>query len=374
VAEELRLADPRFDTDAVDAVAAVLRSGRLTQGPLVEAFEEAIAAYCGVPHAIATTSATSALHLTLAALDIGPRDEVIVPDFTFPATGNVVLQQRATLRLADVDPVAYTLDPEQLAATIGPRTRAVVAVDLFGLPADYAAIEPILERHGVPLVCDAACSLGATSGDRRCGAIGAAGCFSFHPRKLLTTGEGGMVTTADAALARRLRRLRNHGVERDGWRSRFLEVGFNYRLPEIPAALGLVQVPKLPAIIDARRTLAAQLTELVSSVEGVVPPFVPAGRTSSFQSYVVRLDGIDRDSVIARLRARGIEATLGTYALHAEPAFARVCDTRPGDRPSSYRATNETLALPLHQGMRRQDLERIAGSLAEAVRQGAPVS
>lgn len=365
----MRLAEARFGPEAVDAIAAVLASGRLTQGPCTEEFEQGVARYCGTEDAVATTSATTALQLALAALDIGPGDEVIVADFTYPATGNVVLQQGATLRLVDVDQTSYTLDPGALADALGERTRAVITTDAFGLPANYTAIEPLLEQHGIPLVCDAACALGGAIGDRRCGAIGVAGCFSFHPRKILTTGEGGMITTSDVNFARRLRRLRNHGSDRHGWRSAFVEVGFNYRMSEIQAALGIVQLPGYEQVIEKRRLLARRLSSALQEVPGIEPPIEPENLRHAFQAYVTLLDeSIDRDVVIERCRHEGIEATLGTYALHAEPAFREVCGTSPGDVPRSWACFRRSLALPIHQGMSETDVDRVAATVERVLR------
>lgn len=373
----LRLADPRFGDDAIDAIAAVLASGRLTQGPQVEAFERAIAELCGARHAIATTSATTAIELVLAALDVGPGSEVAVADFTYPATGNAVLQRGGTPRLvdADADAATYCLDPAALADALNERTRAVIAVDVFGLPADYPAIEPLLADRGIPLVCDAACGLGGAIGPRRVGTFGRASCFSFHPRKSLTTGEGGMVTTDDDALAERMRSLRNHGTRRAGWRATFVEPGFNYRMSELNAALGLVQVPGHAETVRRRGALAAALGERLRDVPGVRPQAVPDGFTHPYQAYVVVLDAeLDRDATIAALRERGVESTLGTYAMHAEPAFAERCGTRPGDLPRSHALAERTLTLPLHERLTTAGLDTIAAALADATRQPARTS
>ncbi len=366
--ETLHLAEPRFDADALAAIESVLMSGRLTQGPLVEQFEVAVSQMCGARHGVAVTSATTALELALAALDVGPGCEVLVADFTYPATGNAVLQRGAQLRLIDVDPQTFCMDPDALADAISDRTSAVITVDVFGLPADYGRIEPLLARHNIPLLCDAACGLGGAIDARQCGSFGNLSAFSFHPRKSLTTGEGGMVTTDDAALAARLRRLRNHGSERDGWRARFVEPGFNFRMSELNAALGLVQVPGYGAVVQKRRRLAARLSELISDIEGATPQMAPPGHRHPYQSYVVTLaDSLNRDELIATLRQSGIEATLGTYAMHAEPAFGARCSTRPGDLSASHKLMCQTVALPLHQGLDDRDMERVAAALADAI-------
>jgi dTDP-4-amino-4,6-dideoxygalactose transaminase len=364
----LRLAEPRFGDDALAAIGRVLASGQLTQGSNVEAFERAVAEMCGARHAVAVTSATTALELALAVIDIGPGSEVLVADFTYPATGNAVLQRGAELRLIDVDPRTFCIDPEQLAAAITDRTSAVITVDVFGLPADYARLEPLLADHGIPLICDAACALGGAIGSRACGSFGLLTAFSFHPRKSLTTGEGGMVATDDDALAARLRRLRNHGTERHGWRAEFVEPGFNFRMSELNAALGLTQVPEYGAVVERRRELAATLTSLVGPIGGVTPQLEPDGHRHPYQSYVVTLDDwLDRDAMIGDLRDAGVEATLGTYAMHSEPAFRERCGTSPGDLPASDMLARQALALPLHQGLADTDMARVAAALGEAI-------
>ena len=364
----LRLAEPRFGEAALAAVGRVLASGNLTQGPVVAEFEQAVAALCGAKEGVATTSATTALELALAALDVGPGDEVVAADFTYPATGNAVLQRGATLRLVDVDPATYCVDPAALERALTPRTKAVITVDVFGLPADYRVIEPLLAERGIALVCDAACSLGGAIGERRTGSFGALSCFSFHPRKSLTTGEGGMVVTDDPELTDRMRRLRNHGTERCGWRATFVEPGFNYRLSDLNAALGLVQVAGFERVVTRRRTLAAALRERVEAIDGLEAQTAPECFVHPYQAFVVTCaPEVDRDALIPALREHGVESTLGTYAMHAEPSFVRACGTSPGDLPASHALAERTLALPLHQGLADEDIEAIADALAAVV-------
>jgi dTDP-4-amino-4,6-dideoxygalactose transaminase len=375
----LRLANPVFGDDALSAIGRVLASGHLTQGPVVAEFEEALAEFCGVEHAIVTTSATTAIELALAAHDVGPGDLVLAPDFTYPATGNAVLQRGARLRLLDADPQTYCVDVSALEEALAEeQPKAVITVDVFGLPADYATIEPMLAERGVTLICDAACSLGGAIGDRRTGGFGDASCFSFHPRKSLTTGEGGMVGTDDGALATRLRRLRNHGTERNGWRSTFVEPGFNYRMSDINAALGLVQVPGHAEVVSRRRELAERLTAALEGIDGVCPQRVPSGHSHPYQAYVVVVEPrIDRDRVIAALRDLGVESTLGTYALHLEPAFAQRGCAPPGGLPHSRALAEQTLALPLHEHLADEDTDLIARALEQALLRSAspaPVS
>jgi perosamine synthetase len=362
----LRLANPVFGEEALEAIGRVLASGYLTQGPVVAEFEKGIAEMCEVKHAIATTSATTAIELSLAAHDVGSGDLVLVPDFTYPATGNAVIMRGAEVRLLDVSPETYNLEPEEVERALAERpVKAVISVDLFGLPADYPTIEPMLAERGVPLICDAACALGASIDGRPVGNFGATSCFSFHPRKSLTTGEGGMVTTNDDQLAARMRRLRNHGSERQGSRSAFAEPGFNFRMNDVNGALGLVQVPRHPEVVARRRKLAGRLSERLADLRSVVRPQAqPEGYLHPYQAYVVTLDErVDRDAVIAGLRELGVESTLGTYALHTEPAYSGRDCVGPRGLPNSRALMAHTLALPLHEHLKDDDIDIIAGAL-----------
>jgi perosamine synthetase len=362
------LARPQVGNDELEEVRGVLASGILTQGPKVDEFERMVAERVGVDHAVAVTSATTALHLTLAALEIGPGDEVLVPDFTFPATANVVVQQGATPVLVDIDLSTFAMRTDDLGRRITSRSRAVIPVHPFGLPADMGPILDVGARAGLSVVEDAACALGATYQDRQAGSIGRAGCFSFHPRKSITTGEGGMVTTADGELAARLRLLRSHGGLRHEGRFTFEAAGYNYRLSDILAAVGVAQMRRLDEHLANRRRVAAQYDALLAGLDGVRRPATPTGSTHTYQSYVVLLDErIDRDAVIGRLRADGIETTIGTYAVHAQPYFARTLGHAAGDLPSSQRAFLSTIALPLHGGLSDGDVERVVERLAASI-------
>jgi dTDP-4-amino-4,6-dideoxygalactose transaminase len=360
----IRLAQPLVDDDELNELRSVLASGYLAQGPKVAEFERQVAGYLGTKHAFAMTSATTALHLALVVLDVGPGDEVLVPDFTFPATANVVVQQGAVPILVDVDPATFTIDLADMARKLSPRTRAIMPVHAFGLSADMGPIMEFARAHGLSVVEDAACAIGTTYHGRRVGGFGHVNCFSFHPRKVITTGEGGMITTNDDRLAERIALLRSHGgVRRDG-RFTFEAAGFNYRMSDLQAAVGVAQMRKLDGLIARKRQMAARLTELLEGVEGITRPTEPAWGGHIFQSYVLLLDdGVDRDAAIASMRELGVETTLGTYALHAQPFFAREYHYELGDLPGSYRAFTQSLTLPLYPQLQDADLERIAATL-----------
>lgn len=366
--QPIRLALPTTGPEELAEISAVLATGSLAQGPKVEEFEQAVAATLGVDHALATSSATTALHLALAAAGVAPGDDVLVPDFTFPATGNVVVQQGARPILVDVDERTYTIDPEDLARKVTPRSRAVMPVHTFGLPADMDAVRAVAERHGLIVVEDAACALGTTYREIPCGRLGDVACFSFHARKVITTGEGGLLATDDRRIAARARLLRSHGGTREGGRYSFVEAGFNYRLSDIQAAVGVAQLRRLPTLLAARRVVAQRLDAALHGIDGVTTPAQPTWGGHSYQSYVVRLDArVRRNDVITHMATRGIETTIGTYALHSEPYYRKTHGYQVGDLPRSYAAYRQTLALPLHPAITVQDVARIAATLAEAI-------
>jgi len=365
----IRLVRPILGTEELEEVRAVLGTGYLTQGPKTLEFENLVARYLGVEHVIATTSATTALHLAMVLLGIGPGDEVILPSFTFPATANVVLQQGAVPVLADIDLSTFNLSMDSVTAKVTPRTRAVIVVHLFGLPADMDALLAVTRPRGIPIVEDAACALGARYYGRLCGTLGDIACFSFHPRKIVTTGEGGMVITSNPEYGRRARRLRTHGGERVENRFVFAEPGFNYRMSDINAAIGIPQMGRLDAIIAERRRLAGVLTARLKGTEGLRLPSEPANCVHTFQTYAVLLDdGIDRDSVINAMAADGIETTIGTYALHVEQYIQDRFGYRDADLPNAWKAWRHSLALPLYPGLTEADVDRISASLSRAAR------
>jgi perosamine synthetase len=349
----IRLARPDVGEDELAEVAAVLESGQLTMGPKVDELEELLASACGVRHAVAVSSGTAALDLAVRAVGLEPGDEVLVPAYTFPATANVVALAGLQPVLVDVDPETMNIDVERLAAAVGPRTRAVLAVHLFGRPLDWEALEAAVPDR-VVLLEDAAGALGARRRGRPCGSLGLMGCLSFHPRKIVTTGEGGAVTTDDDDLDAAIRSARHHGwsgVDMPG-------PGVNYRLADVLCALGIPQLRRLDELLAARTLVAAAYTERLTGLVGT--PSAEEGDAHGWQAYVVRVD--DRDAVLAALRAEGIEAQIGTYALHRLGAYSD-----QGSFPGADAAYERALALPFHTSLTDADLDRVCSALDQLV-------
>ena len=368
----MRLAIPYTDEDEIDEMRQVLASGFLTQGAKVEEFESIVADYVGAEYAFATSSCTTAMHLCLAALGIREGDEVLVPDFTFPATANVVIQLGATPVLVDIDPATFNIDGNDLVSKITSRTRAIMPVHLFGLAADMNIVSELAHQHGIHVLEDAACALGAEYRGNRCGVLGDAACFSFHPRKIITTGEGGMITTNDRELAEKISRLRNHGGARHINRWIFEDAGYNYRMSDIQGAMGVAQMRKLESLIATRQRLARQLAERLGALgaeqELVQLPADRAWASHIYQAFVILLsEEIDRDKVITHLADQGIETTLGTYALHCQPLFQRQYGYSPKDLPNSYLAYNQSLALPFYPQMTTSDIESLSAKVVQTL-------
>ena len=365
---------PSVGDAEANAAADAVRSGWLSQGPRVQQFEAAVAAYVGAKHAVATSNCTTALHLALLAAGVGPGDEVICPSFSFIATANAVLYTGATPVFVDIDPRTYNLDPSLIEALITPRTRAIIPVDQIGLASDVPAIMAIARRYGLAVVEDAAPALGATVGAARVGNLADLTCFSFHPRKSITTGEGGMVTTDDDAAAERLRRVRSHAASTsDLMRHQsgttdveaYEELGYNYRMTDIQAAVGLVQLTRLDGILAERRRLAARYATLLGSDARLTIPYVPADRPHTYQSYCVWLHGVSRQAVMDHLAAQGIASRRGVMAIHLEPLYRRL---QPDvSLPVTERASAETLLLPLYVGMTEGEQDEVVAAVREAL-------
>jgi dTDP-4-amino-4,6-dideoxygalactose transaminase len=329
----------------------VLETGQLTMGPKVAELEAELARACGTEYAVVVSSGTAALHLAVLALGIGPGDEVIVPAYTFPATANVVALVGATPVLVDVDPETFNLDPAQVKLTA--RTKAIVPVHLFGRP---ARLEQLPDAT---LLEDAAGALGARRQGRPCGGLGDAGCLSFHPRKIVTTGEGGAVTTNDGQLAERVRSARHHGWSPSDRYDDMPRGSTNYRLPDILCAIGIPQVRRLEELLAARERVAAGYAERLADLP-VRLPTSDEGDRHGWQAYVIQLER--RDEAMAALRAQGIQCQIGTYALHRLSAYSD-----QGSFPGADECFERALALPLHTRLADSELDRVAEALTAVV-------
>jgi dTDP-4-amino-4,6-dideoxygalactose transaminase len=346
-ADRIRLAWPDVGAAELDGVATVIESGMLTMGPRVAELEAELARVCEVRHAVAVSSGTAALHLAVLALALDPGDEVLVPAYTFPATANVVALAGLKPVLVDVDPLTMNIDPAKI--EVGPRTKAVLPVHIFGRPSR------IEELPDLPVLEDAAGALGARRRGRACGSLGLLGCLSFHPRKIVTTGEGGAVTTNDDEIADAVRQLGHHG-----WQGGDMPVpGLNYRLSDILCAVGIPQVRRLDELLAARTRIAAAYAERLADLD-VVLPEADEGDIHGWQAYVIQVEG--RDEVLAALRGQGIEAQIGTYALSLLSAYRD-----QGSFPGAEHAFRTSLALPFHTRLSESELDRVAAALDKLV-------
>lgn len=355
-----------------------LLSGWLTQGPKVAAFEQAFANRHGVSHALATTSCTTGLHLILSAIGIGPGDEVIVPAFTWVATANVVLYCGATPVFVDVDRTTNNIDSAAVARHLSPHTKAVIAVHLFGLCADMDELRVVVPDH-IPIIEDAACAAGGSYKGRHAGSIGLASAFSFHPRKSITTGEGGMVTTNDPGLAEIANMLRNHGASiseeqrhkgpRPYLLPEFNLLGYNYRMTDLQGAVGLVQLGKLDSFISERAQWAEFYTKELGDIEWLATPEKPLDGQHAWQAYVVYIDPdkapIPRNEIMEKLQQAGISTRPGTHAVHMLGYFAERYGIQPGDYPAARDCNDNTMAIPLHNRMTADDYAYVVAALRQ---------
>ncbi|MBZ0266521.1 DegT/DnrJ/EryC1/StrS family aminotransferase [bacterium] len=363
------IARPFFGPEEERAVAEVLRSGWVAQGPTTAALEDEFAAASGVPFAIATSSATTALHLAVVACGVQPGDEVVLPSYTFPATANAVLYAGGIPVLADIDPATLNLDVAAAEAALTARTRAVIGVHLFGAPCAIRELESLCGNRGIALIEDAACAIGTRVDGRAAGGFGDVGCFSFHARKVVTCGEGGMLTTRSEEKAELMRSLRTHGADRSAEQRHaegaapadalYARLGYNYRLSDVQAAIARVQLGRLDAFVRERRALAARYDEALGPLPGLRLPPQDAGH--SYQSYVVVLESgspIEPAPFMAALAARGVSTRVGTYAVHRQPYLAD-CRRGPGGLAASEEAAKRSVALPLFNGLSKDDQDRV---------------
>lgn len=362
------LSRTEFGDAEARAVADVLASGWVTQGPKVAEFERVVAARVGAVHAVATTSCTTALHVALLAAGIGPGDEVICPSYSFIATANAVLYAGATPVFADIDARTWNIDPDDVAARITAKTRAVLVVHQVGLAADLRALETAI-RPGIAMIEDAACAIGSTYEGRPVGSHGHTVCFSFHPRKSISTGEGGMLTTNDDAVAKHARLLRSHGASvSDLERHRahgvvfeeYGELGYNYRMPDIQGAIGIEQMKRLDGLLARRRAVAERYNAAFRAVEPIETPAEPEYARHTYQSYLIRLRPgcrVSRDQMISTLVERGISCRRGIPPIHLEPLYQRRCGAV--SLPVTEAVSGDSLFLPMFASLPEADQARV---------------
>ncbi|MBR0906441.1 DegT/DnrJ/EryC1/StrS aminotransferase family protein [Bradyrhizobium liaoningense] len=375
------IAMPLLAEEEADAARAAVLSGWVSQGPQVAAFEREFAAFVGAPFACAVSNCTTALQLALAALDVGPGDEVITASHSFIATANSIRNQGAVPVFVDVDPETYNIDPRRLADAITPRTRAIIAVHQMGMPCDLEALTALADRHGITLIEDAACAAGSEiqikeNWERIGKPHGRIACFSFHPRKVITTGEGGMLTTADAELDRKFRLLRQHGMSvpdtvRHGSSQvifeEYLVSGYNFRMTDMQAAIGRKQLERLPELVARRRAVAARYAELLGNFEGLRLPAEPKWARSNWQSYCIRLPNhLDQRAVMQSLLDQGIATRRGIMCSHREPPYASAVQRH--DLRHSELAQDRSVLLPIYAQMSEDDQARVADALLQELR------
>lgn len=373
---DISLSRPKLGEEELLFIGKCLETGWVTQGPMVKEFERRMAERHEVPHALATTSGTAALHLATLALDLQPGDEVVVPAFTWVTSAHCVEYVGAKVVFADIKPGTYNLDPDAFSAAITPRTRAVVAVHLFGLAAELDRIIAIARKHNLAVIEDAACAIGTNYDGKPVGGWGDLGCFSFHPRKVLTTGEGGMVTCHNAELARRVMCYRNHGAtghpgspaeaSKPYAIGRFDVLGYNLRLSDILAAVGVVQMTRLDALLAERQGLACQYHDSFAGIDDFVLPEAPAKCGHNYQSFVIRVrnGGKDRrNALMDYLAAHGVQCRPGTHAVHRLGYYADKYGIRPEQFPIAAASEDMTIALPLFPGMAAEQIRTVVRTL-----------
>lgn len=376
----MNITAPQFDDHELQMLKQCLASGWVTQGPSVQEFERLFAARHQVEHALATTSCTAALHLATTALGLGPGDEAVVPAFTWVTSAHCVEYTGAKAVFADVEPETFNLDPRALQAAITPKTRAVVVVHLFGLSAKMDEIMEIARRRRLAVIEDAACAIGTTYKDKPVGAIGDIGCFSFHPRKVITTGEGGIVSTNRADLAAKVKSLRNHGatgnppgdptVGKPYGMGTFNMLGYNLRMSDIQGAVGVAQMAKLDRLLAERRRLADRYTQLLGEMKEIAVPTIPPHCGHTFQSYVVRVlrgGTATRNAVMEFLADRKIQTRPGTHAVHRLGYYAGKYGLKPEQFQAAAMCEDTTITLPIFPGMTEEDQQRVVRGVQEAL-------
>ncbi len=368
-ARAVGMSAPDIGEREIELAVEVLRSGILSIGPMVERFEALVARQIGVKHAVAVSSGTAGLHTCLVAAGVGPGDEVVTPSFSFAASANAVMFERARPVFVDIDANTLNLDPELVEGAMSPRTKAILPVHVFGQPADMRPIRDIADRHGVAVIEDACEAIGATYEGRNAGSLGTAAVFAFYPNKQITTGEGGMIVTDDDDLATSYRSLRNQGRDVfDGW-LQHSRLGYNYRLSELHAAIGVAQMERFDELMAKRDRVAAEYSARLIDVPGVQTPCVAASTTRmSWFVYVVRLDtSINRNSVVERLAEQDIPSRPYFPPIHLQPHYRQALGSAAGDLPVTERESSRTLALPFHANLDDEEIDLVCSALRRAI-------
>jgi perosamine synthetase len=356
----IKLIKPNISPAEIEAVSQVLKSGMLVNGPFVRRFEMLLADYLGIAQAVCVSSGTAALHLSLIAADIKPGDEVVVPAFTFPATANVVEILGAVPVFVDCRPGSVNFDESKLVNSISVRTKAIMPVHAFGVPVEMEPVLEIASKYKLAVVEDAACALGSKYRDNYCGTMGDLAAFSFHPRKLLTTGEGGAVVTNDRVTANIIRSLRNHG----GDNGDFIYPGLNYRMTDFQAAIGAVQMERYQSFLEKRRQLADLYRSLLNETDWLEPLTTEAWNEWNIQTFLVKVpDRFDRNSLIAFLNSHDIEAAIGTYCVPLTKYYRLRYGFTPDEFPEAFHIYNHSLSLPLYNDMTESEMSRVVDAL-----------
>lgn len=366
------LSAPDISEEDISAVTAVLRTPQLSLGPRLPEFEQAMAAYVGAKHAVALNSGTSALHLCVRALGIGEGDEVITTPFSFVASSNCMLFERAIPKFVDIDPVTLCIDPKKIDKAITKKTKAILGVDVFGVPADWTALEAIAKKHGLALIEDSCEALGSSIGKRKAGTFGDCATLAFYPNKQMTTGEGGMLVTNRDDIALAARKMRNQGRDPEsGWLEHEV-LGYNYRLSDINCALGTSQLKRLPEMIGKRQVVAGWYSEeLKDCADHLELPVAQPGTDVSWFVYVVRLTeshtAKDRDALLTHLRKHGIGCNNYFPSIHLQPLYRQEFHYKPGDFPVTESVSGRTIALPFSTRLERSQVETVCGVLKEGL-------
>lgn len=365
--DSIPLARPNITDAEIEAVIEVLGTPRLSLGPKLGEFESAFADYCNTHEAVACSSGTAGLHLTLLALDVKPGDEVVTTPFSFVASANCILMTGAKPVFVDIDPDSWNIDPQRIESVLTPPCKAIIALDVFGLPADYQRIQEIASRHDLHLVEDSCEAMGSKLHGKPAGAHGRAGVFAFYPNKQLTTGEGGMIVTDDPALARRCRSLRNQGRDEGGEWLAHRRMGYNYRLSDLNCALGLAQLRRIDEILAERRRVRSLYEARLGRDKRICLQSVPPGVEVSWFVFVLRLCNdytvVDRDRILEQLRARGVACSNYFSPIHLQPFYVERFGYRPGDFPVCEALSQRTVALPFHHELDERDVDRVCSEL-----------